>query len=66
MLEFERRNQRTTKIEKEGLMNILKREFENYRIKQKRGATTIWVEAFCTGLIVGVAIMTIVSYWIIK
>ena len=47
-------------------MNILKREFENYRIKQKRETTTIWVEAFCTGLIVGVAIMTIVSYWIIK
>ena len=66
MLEFEKRNQRTTKIEKEGLMSILQRAFKNYRIQQKQRSTVIWIEAFCTGLIAGVTIMAIVSYWIIK
>ena len=61
MPEFEKRNQRTTKIEKEGLMNILQRAFENYRIQQKRKSTAIWIEVFCLGLIAGVIVIQLLS-----
>ena len=61
MLEFEKRNQRTTKIEKKGLMNILQRAFENYRIQQKQRSTAIWIEEFCLGLIAGVIVIQLLS-----
>ena len=48
-------------------MTGLQGALENYRTrKQKRMKASIWIEAFCTGFITGVVIMSIIAYWIMK
>jgi len=48
------------------LMIALQRALEDYRTQQKRRKASVWIEAFCTGLITGMAVMSIIAYWIVK
>ena len=47
-------------------MIALQRALEDYRTQQKRRKASVWIEAFCTGLITGMAVMSIIAYWIMK